>query len=304
MESVRNAAEMKSVTLEADLGCSGCWIRADSVRLRQVLQNLLTNAVKFTPPGGKVTVRAKRTDDRRRLEIQVEDTGKGIKPEFVPRLFTRFMQEDSTTKRDFGGLGLGLSIVRNLVEMHRGTVAAFSAGEGKGAVFTVTLPCVDQPAARDSEDRVLTLPQEADQRTAPFADLSGLRVLVIDDLSEAREVFSMMLQSWGAHVETAPTAASGLEALAKFKPDVVLCDIAMPGEDGFGFIRSVRALAPSQGGKTLAVALTAFAAAEDAQRSLEAGFDAHLAKPVDAMELSHLIAKLAGRLKEQSEIRD
>jgi CheY-like chemotaxis protein len=130
--------------------------------------------------------------------------------------------------------------------------------------------------------------------------LSGLRVLVIDDLAEAREVFSAMLQSWGAQVDTASTAASGLAALGRFKPDVVLCDIAMPGENGFSFIRRVRALEPSQGGKTVVVALTAFAGAEDAQRSLDAGFDAHLAKPVDATDLSRLIAKLAGRVKEQS----
>ena len=298
MESVRSAAEAKSITLEAQLDPSGCRVRADSGRLKQVLQNLLTNAVKFTPPGGTVTVRSRPTNDQKELEIQVADTGKGIKAQFLPLLFTRFMQEDSTTRRGFGGLGLGLSIVRNLVEMHGGTVTASSPGEGKGSVFTVTLPCAGPPAPENAES-VAASRQETTEG-AELADLGGVRVLVIDDLEDARQAFSVILQSSGAQVEAAATAASGLAALARFKPHVVLCDIAMPGEDGFSFIRKVRARKPSQGGKTPCAALTAFAGAENAQQSLQAGFDAHLSKPVDAVDLSRLIAKLAERVKEQS----
>ena len=295
LESVRNAAETKSIALQCEFDPSSCWINADSDRLEQVFQNLLTNAVKFTPPGGKVTVRSKRTDDQERLQIQVEDTGRGIKPEFLPHLFTRFMQEDSSTKRGYGGLGLGLSIVRTLVDMHGGIVTASSPGEGKGAVFTVTLPCVRRPPVRPVSSSV----QEAAEGTAEPADLDGLRVLVIDDLEETRQVFSTMLQSSGARVETAATVESGLAALARFKPDVVLCDIAMPGEDGFGFIRKVRALKPGQGGKTAVIALTALTGVENTKRCLEEGFDAHLAKPVDVVDVSRLVTKLARRSNKQ-----
>lgn len=295
LESVRNAAETKSIALQCEFDPSSCWINADSDRLEQVFQNLLTNAVKFTPPGGKVTVRSKRTDDQERLQIQVEDTGRGIKPEFLPHLFTRFMQEDSSTKRGYGGLGLGLSIVRTLVDMHGGIVTASSPGEGKGAVFTVTLPCLRRPPVRPVSSSV----QEAAEGTAEPADLDGLRVLVIDDLEETRQVFSTMLQSSGSRVETAATVESGLAALARFKPDVVLCDIAMPGEDGFGFIRKVRALKPGQGGKTAVIALTALTGVENTKRCLEEGFDAHLAKPVDVVDVSRLVTKLARRSNKQ-----
>ena len=294
LDSVRHSAEEKSITIETAFDPSACPVMADSGRLEQVFRNLLTNAIKFTPPGGKITVRSERKSDPERLEIAVEDTGKGINPEFLPYLFTRFMQEDSSAKRVFGGLGLGLSIVKKLVEMHEGTVTAYSAGQGKGAVFTVTLPCARHSPPDSGGRMAFQLHQGTDERPTAPADLRGLRVLVIDDMEDARDVFSVMLESTGASVETAASAEAGLSALHEFKPDVVLCDIAMPGEDGLSFIRKVRALAPDQGGRTPAIAVTAYAGPEKARQALDSGFDAHLAKPVDAVDLTCLIAKLAG----------
>ena len=177
LESVRSLAEAKSLTLQTEFDPSACPIFGDSSRLQQVFRNLFTNAIKFTPPGGKITVRSRRTKDPERLEVQVEDTGKGIKPQFLPYLFTRFSQEDSTTKRGFGGLGLGLSIVQDLVQMHGGTVTASSPGEGKGAVFTVSLPCMTRRTRRESGRRVSQPGQKATGRTAESINVKGLRVL-------------------------------------------------------------------------------------------------------------------------------
>jgi two-component system, chemotaxis family, CheB/CheR fusion protein len=294
LDSVRSSAENKSITIQTEFDPSDCAITADPRRMEQVFRNLFTNAIKFTPPGGKITVRSKLKKDEERVEIQVEDTGKGIPPEFLPFLFTRFSQEDSKTTRAFGGLGLGLSIVRNLVEMHKGTVTAYSPGEGKGAIFTVTLPCAETlflngDSRKTSQSVVATLPDER------LSNLSGLRVLVIDDQEDAREAFSALLQSSHARVETAASAQAGLAALPRFKPAVALCDIAMPEEDGFSFIHKVRKLDPGKGGKTPTIAVTAYASAADVRKALDAGFDAHVAKPADAIELSRLIAKLARR---------
>jgi CheY-like chemotaxis protein len=297
LESVRSLAEAKSLSLQTEFDPSAGLIVGDSNRLQQVFRNLFTNAIKFTPPGGKITVRSRRTKDPDRLEVQVEDTGRGIKPQFLPYLFTRFSQEDSTTKRAFGGLGLGLSIVQDLVQMHGGTVTASSPGEGKGAVFTVSLPCMARQTRRESGSKISQPGQKATGRTAESINVKGLRVLIIDDLEDTREAFSTLLESHGVKVQAVPSAAKGLAALARFKPDVVLCDIAMPGEDGFSFIRKARALRPDLGGKTPAVALTAYAEAESTRKSLAAGFDAHLAKPPDGTDLCRLIATLAGRLK-------
>ena len=206
LDSVRSQADDKSITIHTEFDPSPCRIVADSGRLQQVFRNLLTNAIKFTPPGGTITVRSRQLKDPGRLEIQVEDTGKGIRPEFLPYVFKRFSQEDSSTKRVFGGLGLGLSIVRNLVEMHGGTVTADSPGEGKGAVFTVTLPC---PGAGLPQEVVARAgdPQGTAGDTEEPQELNGLRVLVIDDQEDTREALSMVLESLGAQVQSAGSAA-------------------------------------------------------------------------------------------------
>jgi len=296
LDSVRSLAEEKSISIETKFHASPCWMAADSARLQQVFRNLLTNAVKFTPAGGKVTVLSRQQTDPTRLEIQVQDTGKGIKPEFLPYVFTRFSQEDSSAKRAFGGLGLGLSIARHLVEMHGGTVTAESPGEGQGAIFTVMLPCrlaalPTEVGATSEPDNDLTRPTEEP------ADLNGVRVLSIDDQEDARDAMSALLESLGAQVQSAESAQQGVDALAAYHPDVVLCDLSMPGEDGFSVIRKIRALESDHGGKVPVVALTAYADRETIQRCLDAGFDAHLAKPMDVVDLARLIRELVGRSK-------
>jgi CheY-like chemotaxis protein len=264
---------------------------AEMSQLTNDLTNLLlTSAIKFTLPGGKVTVRARELNDPARLEIQVQDTGKGIEPEFLPHVFKRFSQEDSSAKRAFGGLGLGLSITRSLVELHGGTVTADSPGTGKGSTFTVTLPRGRKVGATAESDQDMAgLTEEAP------VELTGLRVLIVDDDEDARDALSALLESLGAQVQTAESAQKGLTALTGDHTDVVLCDLGMPGEDGFSMIRQVRALEPGHGGNMPVVALTAYADRANIQRCLEAGFNAHLAKPMDAMDLARLIAGLVGR---------
>jgi len=296
LDSVRSLAEDKSISIETAFHASPCWMAADSGRLQQVFRNLLTNAVKFTPAGGQVTVRSRQQKDPTRLEIQVQDTGKGIKPEFLPYVFKRFSQEDSSAKRAFGGLGLGLSIARNLVEMHGGTVTAESRGEGQGAIFTVMLPCRQaglptEVGATSEPDKDMAPPTEEP------ADLNGLRVLSIDDQEDARDAMAALLESLGAQVHSAESAQEALAALASYQPDVVLCDLSMPGEDGFSVIRKIRALESDHDGKVPVVALTAYADRESIQRCLDAGFDAHLAKPMDVVDLARLIRELVGRSK-------
>lgn len=286
VDSVRTLADKRSLTIETKLEPS-CRITADLGRLQQAFRNLLTNAIKFTPPGGKISVQLKRIKDasRESVQIEVRDTGRGIKAEFLPRLFTRFAQADGSATRGHGGLGLGLSIVRHLVEMHGGTVTAESPGEGKGATFKVHLPCT-----QNAQPKVT--PLKPDSVQAVSENLAGLRVLLVDDMEDTRDGLATVLQSLGAEVQTSASAREGFKALADFKPHVLLCDIAMPDEDGYRLIRRIRALGPRQGGKIPAVALTAYAGAEHVRRAAEAKFDAHLAKPVDMASLCHVIAKL------------
>jgi CheY-like chemotaxis protein/two-component sensor histidine kinase len=297
VDSIRALAEEKSLTIKTELDPAAEKITADPVRLQQVFRNLLTNAVKFTPSGGKITVRLKRVGkpSHEQVQFQVRDTGKGIKAEFLPLLFMRFTQADSSATRGYGGLGLGLSIVRHLVELHGGTVTAESPGVGKGAVFSVNLPCVQPDRLPGENIEKSKTQQTAEQKPEVPEKLDGLRVLVIDDMQDTRDALETILKSLGAEVRTAESAREGFDALKEFKPDVLLCDIAMPEEDGYTLIQKVRALKPGQGGKTPAVALTAYAGAEAARRALGAKFDNHVAKPVDLVTLSHVVAKLAKR---------
>jgi PAS domain S-box-containing protein len=293
IEALRPAAEAKSVRIQkvVDTGVSS--IAGDPARLQQVVWNLLSNAIKFTPKGGRVQVRLERVNSH--VEIAVSDTGTGISPKFLPHVFDRFRQADQSTTREFGGLGLGLAIVRHLVELHGGTVRAESHGEGQGATFTVMLPLLTIYQSSAATERVH--PQASDATPAPECPerLDGLKVLVVDDEADTRELLSVVLKRCGAEVTTASSSAEALAIIEQQRPDVLVSDIGMPVEDGYELIRKVRALAPEHGGRVPAVALTAYARTEDRLRILRSGYQMHVPKPVELNELVAIVANLAER---------
>ena len=296
VETVRPAAVAKGVRLQVVLDPHAGPVSADPARLQQVFWNLLSNSVKHTGRGGRVQVLLERVNSH--LEVSVIDDGEGVNPEFLPHVFDRFRQADSSAARRHGGLGLGLSIVKQLVELHGGTVRAKSPGIGKGATFTVTLPLT--PVHADPEPNVERRhPQAASGEYHADDDacvkLGGLRVLVVDDEPDARALVKRLLENCEAVVTTAASASEALEALRRAKPDVVISDIGMPGEDGYALIRMVRALPSDEGGDVPAVALTAYARSDDRTRALLAGFQSHVAKPVEPTELVATVASLARR---------
>jgi PAS domain S-box-containing protein len=293
VEAVRPAAEAKGVRLQKVIDTGVGAVMGDSARLQQVVWNLLSNAVKFTPRGGRVLVSLGRVNSQ--VEIAVTDTGAGIEPEFLPHVFERFRQADQRTTRQHGGLGLGLSIVRHLVELHGGSVRADSAGEGTGSTFTVMLPVAPIYRREDAEKRARPAARDTPPAHECPERLDGLRVLVVDDEPDARELLAVGFGHCGARVTTASSAREALEALAGEKFDVLVSDIGMPGEDGYELIRRVRALPPEAGGRTPAVALTAYARTEDRLRAMRAGFEMHVSKPVELTELVVVIANLVRR---------
>lgn len=296
LESIRPAAAAKGIRLQPALD-SIAQVMGDPTRLQQIVWNLLSNAVKFTPREGRVQVLVERRDSS--VEITVADTGKGIPPEFLPHVFERFRQAEGSVSRKYGGLGLGLSIVKHLVELHGGTIEVFSAGEGQGATFTVRLPTAVLKR-RETPSAVSAPPprEEAALRCPP--QLEGLRVLIVDDEADTRELLRTLLENCRAVVETASSAEEGLRRLTQRRPHVLLSDIGMPGEDGYTFIRKVRALSASEGGRTPAVALTAYARAEDRTRALLAGFKAHVPKPIERSELLAVLLSVAPPPEERS----
>jgi CheY-like chemotaxis protein len=221
--------------------------------------------------------------------VTVKDTGQGIDPEFLPRVFDRFRQADRSTTRSFGGLGLGLAIVRHLVELHGGTVSAQSDGVNKGATFSATFPLLAD------RNEAVTVSQSGEMVVAEFRSLDGLKVLLVDDEPEAREIISTVIERSGAQVTACTSASEALAKLAEWKPDVILSDIAMPDEDGYSFIGKVRSLPRDKGGETPAAALTAYARDVDRRQALAAGYQMHIAKPIGASQLVYMIARLAGR---------
>jgi hypothetical protein len=297
VDVVRPAAEAKGVRLQVIFDPDGGHVMGDASRLQQVMWNLLSNAVKFTPKGGRVHVTLRRRDSN--VEITVTDTGAGITPGFLPRVFDRFAQQShdelEVSARRTGGLGLGLALVKHIVELHGGTVVAQSEGPGKGASFVVRLPIVPvrtaaapPPASRGQADL------EIDGQCPP--EVEGLRVLVIDDESDSRDVTKATLERCRIIVTTAASASEAFELLrGSPRPDVIVSDIGMPDEDGYAFIRRLRALPREEGGRIPAVALTAFARADDRRRALTAGFQNHAAKPIEPQELLVVVANLAGR---------
>ena len=328
IETVRLAAEAKSITVEANLDAEVGQVAGDSTRLQQVVWNLLSNAVKFTPPGGRVEVRLEQVEDTgmrgngdagkpgcgdaenlpeplspspppplsasppppsssSQAQITVSDNGKGIPANFLPSVFDYFRQENSATTRQFGGLGLGLAIVRHLVELHGGTVAVASAGEGLGATFTVKLPLLRTENQGLKPENLALSPQ-----SSALSPLRGLQVLVIDDEADSRDFVAFVLEQAGASVTTAATASEGFLALTQSPPDVLVSDIGMPDIDGYMLIQQIRALPSEQGGQVKAIALTAYAGDFNQQQALQAGFQQHVSKPVEPEALVRAIQTL------------
>ena len=300
-EVMRPAAEARGVDLYLELQGGDNVISGDADRLQQVVWNLLSNAIKFTSAGGRVTVRLERTDPQ--MQITVSDTGKGIRPDLLPFVFDRFQQSAGAGMRRQGGLGLGLALVKHLVELHGGTVRADSPGEGQGATLTVMLPlrALRPQAQAHRDDELATAAIREDREPEAARLLSGIRVLIVDDEADAREMVTLLLRGYGAEVTTAASAPEALQVVRDRTsgrgPEVLVTDIGLPGQDGYWLIEQLRALAPEAGGRIPAIALTAFGRASDRIRALSAGFQMHIPKPVEPAELTLVIARLTGKME-------
>jgi len=280
IETMRLAAAAKSIDIETQLDSTVGFVSGDPNRLQQVVWNLLSNAVKFTPRGGRITVRLEEIDSQ--AQIQVSDTGQGISPDFFPYIFDYFRQENSTTTRSVGGLGLGLAIVRHLIELHGGRIEAESEGIGQGATFTVTLPLL-------SDSQTQTENSHSDGEGLDFTDVG---ILLVEDEVDTLDLLTIILEAYGARVEGVTSADEALAVFSQVQPDVLISDIGMPGMDGYELIRQVRELPPDRGGLIPAIALTAYAGETDHERALSAGFNRHLSKPIEPDQIVDAIANL------------
>ncbi len=308
VQSVRHAADAKGIVIAEATDPSALPVFGDRARLRQVIWNLLSNAIKFTARNGRIDIRQRQSRSDGEAEITVRDNGQGIAPEFLPYIFDRFRQSDSSASRRQGGLGLGLSIVKQLVELHGGTVDVASEGLGRGSAFTILLPVGEAPASEPPATVAVQGGEEAGRGPA-MADADGsaavhdgrardtglkkISLLLIEDEADQRLLLKRVFEGQGATVHLAEDAGTGLELLRKERPQVLVSDIGLPGMDGYEFLRRVRLLSAEEGGRTPAIALTAFARVEDRQRALKAGFQAHVTKPAEAEELINVIVNLA-----------
>jgi CheY-like chemotaxis protein len=290
VDAVRPSVEAKSLRMQIVLEPWVGPFNGDAERLKQVVWNLLSNSIKFTPPGGLIEVRLERLESKALLIVS--DTGQGIDPEFLPNIFDRFSQVDSSSKRRQGGLGLGLAIVKHIVELHGGAIYAYSRGEGQGSDFMITLPLA-KPGNSGEEFTLWPMRQEGEETR--LSALRGARVLVVDDEHDTREVLSVMLNRYGAEVQTAGSVAEAREVFNQWRPDVLVSDIGMPEEDGYALIEAIRALPQELGSDVPAIALTAFASAQDKERAMACGFQRHLAKPVEPVALAKIVARILGR---------
>jgi len=296
LDTIRPAAAAKSIEIDAALMPEVNPISGDPARLQQVVSNLLSNAVKFTPPGGHVQIRLEEVDSH--LELTVQDDGPGIRPDFLPHIFDRFRQGDTSSVRMHQGLGLGLAIVRSLLEMHGGQILATNREDRSGAIFRVTLPVLARAAGLETLKGITephTLLAESGIRRDSMPLLEGVRVLVVEDEADSREVLALILERSGAEVLVAAAAGEALGILERELPDVLVADIEMPVEDGYSLVARMRALPSERGGRTPAVALTAYAGAVDRAKLLDAGFDRHVPKPVQPPDLVRVVAGLARR---------
>ncbi|ABA24380.1 PAS/PAC sensor hybrid histidine kinase [Trichormus variabilis ATCC 29413] len=292
LEAVRPLADTKSMTINTALDYTLSPVSGDSARLQQIVWNLLTNAIKFTPKEGKVEIRLEGisgglSDDLTHAQIQVIDTGIGIEREFLPKVFERFRQADSTTTRSHNGLGLGLAIVRHLVELHKGTILAESPGVGKGATFTVRFPLIQE----NREPRPAPT-ENFSGDGANSSPLAGLKVLIVDDETDTRNFLGFLFEEYGAISSTSASVETALAVIDQLKPDILISDIGMAEQDGYTLIRKLRSLPPEQGGEIPAIALTAYSREEDRQQIIEAGFQYHLCKPIDPNQLISVVASI------------
>jgi signal transduction histidine kinase/ActR/RegA family two-component response regulator len=293
IEGVRPALESKNIQLETRLEATGCFVLGDANRLQQVFWNLLSNAVKFTRENGQVRVAVSRVDEQ--VQVSVSDSGIGITPEFLPHIFDRFRQADGSTTRVHGGLGLGLSIVRHLVQLHQGEVTVESAGKDQGATFAISLPVLS-PVSPDEIEKQRSLEQEGDELPPNFATLlEGVRILVVDDEADSRELVATILTRCGAQVRSCESAEEALKVFKVWKPDVLVSDIGMPQEDGYSLIQKLRKQRLKLAREIPAIALTAYATDDDRNRALSAGFQMHVAKPIEPEALVKSIADVTGR---------
>jgi CheY-like chemotaxis protein len=290
VDAVRPSVEAKSLRMQIVLEPWVGPFNGDPERLKQIVWNLLSNSIKFTPQGGLIEVRLERLENKALLIVS--DTGQGIDPEFLPHIFDRFRQADSSARRQQGGLGLGLAIVKHLVELHGGAIYAYSRGFGQGADFMITLPLAVTVNTGEPGLWAINVDPQLESR---MSSLRGVRALVVDDDHDTREILSVMLTRYGAEVRTAESAAEAFDSFMEWKPDVLVSDIGMPVEDGYGLIARIRAYESEMGGQIPAIALTAFAAAQDKDKALSAGFNQHLSKPAEPVQLARLVARVLGR---------
>jgi len=294
VKMVHISAEKKDIQMIERLGSLPIFVQGDPGRLKQVVWNLLTNSIKFTPAGGKVEVLLDVVDvgPEPRARIMVRDTGKGLSPDFLPHIFEAFSQADSSSARVHGGLGLGLALAHGLVKLHGGTIEAQSAGEGKGSTFIIVLPVSSKSRFSSTFSEAHTTGVASSGERIGQVSLSGVRILLVDDDPTTFSSIQEMLSFFGAKVNTALSVRDALASFEKSTPDVMISDIAMPNEDGYCLIQKIRNLSHDQGGITPAVALTAYADAQTRQKALAAGFQTHIAKPVDSDELVRAILKV------------
>jgi signal transduction histidine kinase/ActR/RegA family two-component response regulator len=305
VDVIRPSAEAKGIVLNEVIETPDGVILGDANRLQQAVWNLLSNAVKFTREGGNIEARLGRAEGQ--IEITVSDTGIGIEPKFLPHVFDRFRQADASSTREYGGLGIGLAIVRHIIEMHGGSVSASSPGKGQGAAFNIRLPLISATRMSQLANAVNAANAERSRPGAPppkdrmsFENghrLDGVRALLVEDNLDTLEMLKFIFAESGAEVIAAASVDEALDSLDRFKPDVLISDIAMPDRDGYDLIREIRSREPEQGGKIPAVAVTAYARAEDRVRVLAAGFQMHIAKPIDPDELIAVVASLTGHVQ-------
>jgi signal transduction histidine kinase/ActR/RegA family two-component response regulator len=289
IESVRPAASAKEIALEFMRESEAGLVSGDPERLQQVVWNLLSNAVKFTPSGGRIHLRLAQADSH--AQIEITDSGEGIKQDFLPYVFDRFRQADGSTTRPHGGLGLGLAIVRHLVELHGGTVRAASGGKNQGSTFTVRLPLLAH-ASDNIKELSAEIVRAEHKETESLPSLEGLRVLIVDDEPDALEFLQFVLERSRAEVSAVSSTDEALRELERFRPDLIISDIGMPGRDGYDLVRALRELPPERGGQLPVIALTAYARSEDAAHALREGFQMHIPKPFEPSELLNAAATL------------